>query len=284
MGRVRRGPGPLLLLPALAVVALVAAVPVGLLVRTALFAPGAFAELSGETSLASFAALFEGPFPAVARRTVRLALLTTAATVVLGYPVAVLLSRARGGWRSFQTLLVVSPLLMSTVVRAYGWTLVLGSQGVLGGFLENLGLPRAGLLHTEAAVLLALTESFLPFMILALAASLDRIEPAVIEAARSLGASPGQTFLRVALPLSVPGLVAGGSFVFVGSLSAYATPALLGGSEVRTWVREIQELVMIRFDWPTAAAASLALLLVAALLLALGAALSHRRSARAFGQ
>ena len=283
MERGRRRIAALLLLPALAVLALVAAVPVGLLLRTALFPPGPFAPLAGGPELASFAVLAEPPFPAVAWRTVRLAVLTTAATMVLGYPAAILLSRSRGLSRTVQTLLVVSPLLMSTVVRAYGWTLVLGSQGLVGGALAFLGLPRAGLLHTEAAVLLALTESFLPFMILALAASLDRMDPALLEAARGLGASPGQAFFRVALPLTLPGLVAGSTFVVVGSLSAYATPALLGGPGARTIVLEIYELVTMRFDWPTAAAASLLLLLLASTLLIAGALFSHRRSANAFG-
>ena len=140
---------------------------------------------------------------------------------------------------------------MSVVVRAYGWMLILGRQGFVGETLAALSLPRAGLLHTETAVLLALTESFLPFMILALAASLDRIDPDLLAAARGLGASSARTFFAVVVPLALPGFVAGASFVLVGSLSAYAIPALLGGSAARTFVMEIYELVTISFDWPT---------------------------------
>ena len=232
-----------------------------MLVRLALLEPGPLAPLQGPVSLAAFASLAETPYPEVALRTVRLALLTTLATIGLGFPVAVVLARSRGVWRSIQILVVVSPLLMSVVVRAYGWMLLLGSAGFLGAILEAIGLPRAGLLNTETAVLIALTESFLPFSALAIAASLDRIDPRLLDAARSLGATPASAFFRVVLPLALPGVLAGASFVMIGGLSAFATPALLGGAATRTLVLEIYELVVVIFDWPTAAAASLALLL-----------------------
>ncbi len=273
----------LLLLPALGVILVGAAIPVGILLRVSLFPPGPLAPLEGGPALGSFAALLEAPYPESALRTVRLALSTAGLTTLLGFPAAWVLSRSSGATRSVLTLLVVSPLLMSIVVRAYGWTLLLGRQGVLGETLVALGLPRAGLLHTEAAVLIALTESFLPFMILALTASLDRADRGLVDAARGLGASPLATFFRVTLPLTVPGLLSGASFVVVGCLSAYATPALLGGSGARTLVLEIYELVAVTFDWPTAAAASIILLVAACALLAAASAFSRRRSASIFG-
>ena len=261
MDRSGRRVAALLLLPALVVVAVVAAAPIGLLFRVALYPPGPVAPLSGGPELESFAGLLSAPYPSVALRTLRLSVLTTALVTLLGFPVALFLSRSRGLSRRVQTLLIVSPLLMSVVVRAYGWMLILGRQGFVGETLAALSLPRAGLLHTEAAVLLALTESFLPFMILALAASLDRIDPDLLAAARGPG-SFVRTYLlpRSWCPSPSPGFLAGASFVMVGSLSAYAIPALLGGSAARTFVMEIYELVTISFDWPTAAAASLALL------------------------
>jgi len=278
-----RALGALLLLPALVAITLVMAVPIGVLIHLSLLPPGPLAPLEGDPGFASFAGLFESPFPAVFWRTLRLALLTTLATAVLGYPMAILLSRSTGISRRIQTLLVISPLLMSIVVRAYGWVLLLGQQGFLGAALEAFGLPRGSLLYTETAVVLALTESFLPFMVLALVASLDRMEPALLEAARGLGASPVIAFLRITLPLTLPGLAAGASFVLVGALSAYATPALLGGAGSRTWVLEIQELLTLSFDWPTAAAASLLLLAAAMGLMALAAFYSRKRTALWFG-
>ncbi len=283
MEGVSRTLAALLLLPALLAIAAVMAVPIGVLIHLALLPPGPLAPLEGGPTLAAFAGLFEDPFPAVMGRTVRLAGLTTLATALLGYPMALLITRSTGLERRIRTLLVVSPLLMSIVVRAYGWVLLLGRQGFLGATLEAFGLERASLLYTETAVVLALTESFLPFMALALVASLDRVEPRLLEAARGLGASPFSTFLRITLPLTLPGLAAGGSFVLVGALSAYATPALLGGAGMRTWVLEIHEQLTLSFDWPTAAAASLLLLAAAMGLMALAAFHSRRRTALWFG-
>ena len=282
MDRGRQRAAALLLLPALLVVTLFLAAPVGLLLRVALFPPGPLAPLSGGPALDSFAGLAGAPYPELALRTIRLSLLTTLFAVLLGFPVALLLSRSRGLSRTVQMLLVVSPLLVSVVVRAYGWMLLLGPQGFLGGLLVAFGLPRAGLLHTETAVLIALTEAFVPFVVLAVAASLDRLDPDLLEAARGLGASPARAFLRVVLPLTFPGLAAGAGFVMVGSLSAYAAPALLGGPDARTLVMEIHELVAVRFDWPAAAAASLALLLGSAVLVGTVARLA-RHPAGAFG-
>ncbi len=275
--------GAALLLPALGAITLAMAVPIGVLVHLSLLPPGPLAPLEGGPTLASFAGLLAEPFPSVMLRTTRLAGLTTLATLVLGFPMALLLSRSTGRARRIQTLLVVSPLLMSIVVRAYGWVLLLGRQGFLGAALETLGFERGSLLYTEAAVVLALTESFLPFMVLALAASLDRVEPRLLEAARGLGASPAAAFFRVTFPLTLPGLAAGGSFVLVGALSAYATPALLGGATSRTWVLEIRELLTLSFDWPSAAAASLLLLVAAMGVMALAAAYSRRRTLLWFG-
>ncbi len=281
--RRRRRAAALLLLPALAVVGVAAAIPVGVLVRVSLIPPGPLAPLEGGPTLAAFRGLLAAPWAEVAGGTAGLALATTALTVVLAFPAAWVLSRATGSIRSVLTLLVVAPLLMSVVVRAYGWTLILGARGFLGESLAAVGLPRVGLLHTGAGVLIALTEAFLPFMILALTASLDRSDRSLVDAARGLGASPASAFLRVTLPLALPGLVAGAGFVLVGCLSAYATPALLGGSATRTLVLEIYERITIHFDWPAAAAASLVLLAAATALLTATAGFSRRRSATVFG-
>lgn len=276
MDRGGRRAATLLLLPALLVVGIFLAALIGLLLRVALFPPGPLAPLSGGPELDSFASLAGDPYPAIALRTARLSLLTTLFAVLLGFPAALLLSRSRGSARTAQTLLVLSPLLLSAVVPAYGWMLVLGPHGLAAGGLAALGLSGASLLATEAGVVLALTGSFLPFMVLALAASLDRIDAGLVEAARGLGASPAQVFGRIVLPLVRPGLAAGAGFVTVGSLSAYAAPALVGGPEAPTLVTEIYRLVAVRFDWPTAAAVSLALLFVSAAIVGAAARFARR--------
>ena len=271
----RRRASLLLASPALLAVALAAAAPIGVLFRVALFPPGPLAPLAGGPEAGSFAALLDPPFPEAAMQTARLALLTTVLTALLAFPAAVFLSRSRGLFRRAQRLLVMTALLMSPVVHAYGWMLILGPEGFPGATLR-----RAGMLSPEAASLVTLTASFLPFMILALTASLDRVDPTLAEASRGLGAPPASTFFRVTFPLVLPGLLAGAGFVMVGSLSAYAVPALLGDPASPAFVVEIYERTAVSLDWPTAAAASLALLLSAMLLLTAAALLSRRDGAR----
>jgi ABC-type spermidine/putrescine transport system permease subunit I len=186
-------------------------------------------------------------------------------SLVLGYPLAVSVSRARGGWRTAQILLLISPLFVSVVVRAYGWILLLGNRGLVSSLLMSLGILDAplGLLYTEAAVVAALVEALLPFMALSIVAVLDRLAPDLEDAARGLGASRFETFLHVTLPLSLPGALSGAVLVFMVSLGSYATPALVGGARIRVMVTEIYTQATTVFNWPLAASLSLSLLAIA---------------------
>ena len=274
----RRRIAGLLALPALVVVGLCLAVPVGFLVRWSLASPDLLAPFGGAPRLSSFAALAEPPFPEALLRTARVSLLATLLASLLAFPAAVCLARSRGVGRRLLTLLVVAPLLTSAVARASGWSLILGPEGLVGG---AFAAPR-GLLGTEAAVVIGLTDCFLPFLILILLRSLERLDPDLLEAARGLGASPAQALARVILPFALPGLLVGGGFVLAGCLSALAAPAVLGGAGSSTVVMEILERARFPLDWPSAAAASLALLALVAAILGAAAALARRR-ARVFG-
>ena len=238
--------------------------PMAFLLRTSLLPPGPGAPLEGPLSLASYAGLLDGYHLSLFARTFRIALATTLLTLLLGYPLALSISASRGAWRSLQMLLVVSPLFVSVVVRAYGWVLLFGSRGLVNELLMVLGVldAPARLLYTEGAVVVALTEALLPFMALSIAAVLDRLPRDLEWAARGLGATRWQSFRHVTLPLSFPGALVGAVFVFLVSMGSYATPALVGGSRVRVVVTEIYAQATAVFDWPTAAALSLVLLLV----------------------
>lgn len=238
--------------------------PLLYLFQVSLLAPRPAAPLTGPFSLESYAALFDGYFIAILFRTLRIAFLTALFCLVLGYPVAISIARSKGALRWLQLLLVVSPLFVSVVVRAYGWVLILGNQGLLNHVLSSSGLVDEPLrmLYTEGAVVAALTESLLPFMVLSLASVLDRIPRELGDAARGLGASPLRAFIHVTLPMSFPGALAGTLLVFMVSMGSYATPALLGGSRVRVMVTEIYSQVTATFNWPLAAALSIALLSV----------------------
>lgn len=197
----------LCLAPSGLVYLLLLVVPLVLLLRTSLLPPGPAAPLEGPLSVGSYTALVDGYYGTILLRTLRIALLTTLVSLALGYPLALSVSRARGGWRTAQLLVLVSPLFVSVVVRAYGWILLLGNRGLVNTLLMSAGIIDAPLrlIHTEGAVVVALVEALLPFMALSIVAVLDRLAPELEDAARGLGASPFHTFVQVTLPLSLPG-------------------------------------------------------------------------------
>ncbi len=254
----------LLTTPAVLLFTLLLVGPLGFLVGVSLLPSAPAAELSGAMSLATYGELGDPYIVGIMLRTLRIAGLTTAFCLVLGYPLATSVARARGLSRTLQMVLVISPLFVSVVVRAYGWILVLGNRGLVNSVLVWLGVldEPARLLNTEAAVIIGLVEALLPFMVLSLAAVLERQDPALEEAARGLGDSAFGTFVRVTLPMSRSGALAGSLLVFMVSMGSFATPALLGGSQVRLMVTEIYTQVTSVFNWPLGAALSIALLAV----------------------
>ena len=254
----------LLTTPAVLLFTLLLVGPLGFLVGVSLLPSAPAAELSGAMSLATYGELGDPYIVGIMLRTLRIAGLTTAFCLVLGYPLAISVARARGLSRTLQMVLVISPLFVSVVVRAYGWILVLGNRGLVNSALVRLGVldEPARLLNTEAAVIIGLVEALLPFMVLSLAAVLERQDPALEEAARGLGDSAFGTFVRVTLPMSRSGALAGSLLVFMVSMGSFATPALLGGSQVRLMVTEIYTQVTSVFNWPLGAALSIALLAV----------------------
>ena len=266
MGALRRK--ALLATPSAIVYALLLVAPAVFLVRTSLFAPGPGAPLEGAPTIDAYRELLDGYFLGVLGRTVRIALATTLLCLVLGYPLALSIARSRGLKRSIQLLLVISPLFVSVVVRSYGWVLLLGNRGLVNGVLVRLGITDEPLrlLYTEGAVMAALVESLLPFLTISIVSVLDRLAPELEEAARGLGATPLATFWHVTLPLSAPGALAGSLVVFMVSMGAYATPALVGGSRVRVAVTEIATQVTTVFNWPLAAALSIVLLFASLIL------------------
>lgn len=240
-------------------------VPLVFLFRVSLLPPGGGAPLEGPWTIDSYRTLVDGYYLRVFWRTFRVAVLTTSACLLLGYPLALSLRGSRGRGRSLKLALILSPLFVSVVVRAYGWILLLGSSGPINALLRSLLLMDRPLrlLYSETAVVVVLTEALLPFMALSIASVLEGVDPELENAARGLGDSPRGTFLRVTLPLSAPGAVAGSMLVFLVSLSSYATPALIGGSRFRVAVTEIVTQVTAVFNWPLAAALSITLLSIA---------------------
>ena len=164
-------------------------------------------------------------------RSLGLAIITTALCLLLAYPFAYYMTIVSTTTRNVMLVLVMIPFWTNFLVRNYAWRLILSSGGPLSSVTEAIGLGETDLLFTKTAVVLGLVYSFLPFMILPLYASIERIDHSLIEASRDLYASGPQTFRRVIGPLSMPGVIAGSILVFVPSLGAYVTPDILGGGK-----------------------------------------------------
>jgi putative spermidine/putrescine transport system permease protein len=209
-------------------------------------------------------------------RTLRVALLATVATLLVGYPIAVFMSRATPRVRGWVTLLILSPLLVSVVVRSFGWLIVLGPNGLIDSTLRAIGIADVKILHTETAIVIGLVNVFLPYLVLSVVASLQAIDPAVPRAAATLGARRWQVFWHVTLPLSLPGVLAGCLIVFSLGASAFVTPALLGGAEYKVLSVLIYQQTMILQNWPFGAAVAFALLLIVLLLITVQARLLER--------
>ena len=194
-------------------------------------------------------------------RTFWVAGLTTLICLVIGAPEAYVLSRMRNPWRSIFLLVVLAPLLVSVVVRAFGWSMLLGPQGVLNQGLLFLGMGPVNILYTEAAVIVALVHVMLPFMVIPVWTSLQSLDPEVENAALSLSASHFTTLRRVVLPQVMPGILSGSLIVFGLSASAFAIPGLLGGRRLKMVATVVYDEYLHELNWPLGAAIALLLLL-----------------------
>ena len=224
-------------------------------------------------NLDNYLTLFKHPlYVQVLFRTVRIAASVTILSVLLGYPLAYFLSFQAGPRKELLYQLVIVPLWVSYLVRGYAWKTILGSDGVLNGFLQYLHVthgPVSALLYSPFAVVLMLTHIYTPFVFLPIYASLEHIPRPLIEASQDLGASPRKTFLRVVLPLSFPGLLAGATFAFVLSLGDFLAPLLVGGPSGTMIANLVQSLFGAAYDWPLGAAISVFILIITLSLLAL---------------
>lgn len=234
----------------------------------------------GSFTLAAYARLFSDAFYfGVTARTLRVAALVTLITLLLGYPLAYIAARSTPRVALWISLLVITPLLTSVVIRTFGWLVVLGRNGLLAQLLQPSGLVEPGfaLMRTETGVVIALAQVLLPFMVLTLIGAIRAVDPRLEEAARTMGASFGAALARVTIPLSLPGIIGGALLVFALSISSFITPALVGGPRLPFLAGSIYESATATLDWPLAAAQS-ALLLLAVIALFVPATLARRKS------
>ena len=218
-----------------------------------------------ENGTADFREFFTDPFYLdILWTTLRVSLVSTAVSLLLGYPTAYYMARTTSRLKKVMVIVILFPFLVSAVVRSYGWMVILGTNGLLNQLLLGLGLisEPLKLLNTEAAVIIGMIHLLIPYMILSLVGVLQSIDPNVEYAAYSLGASPMTTFRRVVFPLSTPGIISGCVLVFTMSMTSYVTPKLLGGSKFRMMATMVVQEINVNFDWGAASAISYILLAV----------------------
>ena len=184
-------------------------------------------------------------------RTIEIALLTTAISLVIGFLTAYVVAKAPARAKSILIIAAVFPLLTGVVVRSFAFLIILGRNGIINNFLVFIGVTDEpfAMLYTEWSVVLAMVYLFVPLMILTLVGVLENIPEDVVQAAASLGATPAATFRQVIFPLVVPGLIVGAVLVFTGSFTAYATPQLLGGERQMVMGTLMYQRAMVSFDW-----------------------------------
>ena len=217
-------------------------------------------------------------------RTLRVALAVTALSMLLGIPEAYILNRMSPPWRGIFLLVVIGPLLISVVARTLGWALLLGSTGILNQGLVALGLLTTPVefMFSETGVIVALTHVLVPFMILSVWASLQRLDPQVENAALSLGASPLVVLRRVVLPQIVPGILSGAVIVFALAASAFATPAIIGGRRLKVAATLAYDEFLNTLNWPLGAVIATLLLIALVAAVVMSNRLIERRYAQVF--
>jgi putative spermidine/putrescine transport system permease protein len=195
-------------------------------------------------------------------RTFGIAALTTALCVAIGAPEAYVLSKMRDPWRSAFLLVILAPLLVSVVVRAFGWSMLLGTAGIVNQAFGVFGLGPFKLEYTTFAIVIALVHVMLPFMVIPVWTALQKLDPQTEQAALSLMASPATTLRRIVLPQIMPGVLSGSLMVFGLSASAFAIPGLLGGRRLKVAATAVYDEFLGSLNWPLGA--TIALLLLAA--------------------
>src|SRR5436190_6080199 len=252
------------LLPARIWLALLLAAQLAIICVYSALTRGAYGGVSLPPTAENYARFFDPLYAAILWRSLLMAAAATALCLLLGFPLALFISRAQRR-RGLYLFLVILPFWTSFLVRTYAWLFLLRDTGLLNTILQSLGLIREPLplLYNNGAVLLGLVYGYLPFMILPLYATLERLDPSLLEAAADLGARPWDTLMRVVLPLCAPGIRAGAILTFVPCLGTYLTSDLLGGSKTVLIGNLVQNQFTASRDWPFGAALSLALMAIA---------------------
>jgi spermidine/putrescine transport system permease protein len=269
-------PGYLLLTPALIMMILGVGIPIVMLVAASFWTQN-YVSIDHTPTLANYLKFFERPlYHTLLARSLGVSLATTTAAVILAYPMAYLIAFHGGRHRTTWLVLVAVPFWTSYLLRIFAWKIILGYDGVINSSLMQLGVigkPLEILLYNPLAVIIALTQAWLPFAMLPIYVSLAKIDPGVREAAADLGDGAFHRFIRVTLPLSIPGVISAALLVFIPTVGEYVTPALMGGISGTLIGNVIQGQFGRANNWPMGAALSVIMMMAvtaAALIMQLG--------------
>lgn len=255
----------ILLTPALTTVALLLVIPVGFIVVYSFWLRTSTGTDSVGFYLDNWSEVLTDPFyRGILLKTLRIAFLTTVACSILGYAPAYYIATSNSRYKPLLLLLLILPFWISYIIRTMSWINILGVSGAINSALLWAGLisEPVQLLYNEGTVILGLVHYLLPFMILNVYVSVEAIDRNLVDAARSLGSTSFQAFREITLPLSLPGLAAGGLLCFVLSAGTYITPAILGGPRDAMFANLVFDAVITQLDWPLGSALSIILLIV----------------------
>lgn len=240
------------------------AVPLGLVVAYAFLTAKRFGRVGGPVTLENIQRLAEPVYRDVALTSIKLAAAATIIALLIGYPAAYALSRLPRRWRTVGIMLVVIPFWTNFLIRTYAWIVVLNNEGLLNKLLGSLGVidSPVQLMNNQPAIVLGFVYAYLPLMILPLYASIERLDPSLVEAAANLGATPWERFRTVILPMTTQGAVTGSLFVLIPSLGNFIIPELLGGGLTATLGTVARDQYLTDQNWPFGSSIALLILVV----------------------
>lgn len=256
--------GLTLISPANVYLVLFMVIPLLLVAGLSFLSRGTYGDVVFRFNLENYARLFDTLYGRILLYSLGVGMGTTVLCIVIGYPLAYYIARAPARQRSLLLFLVLVPFWTNFVIRIYAWIMILRAGGLLDSLLQWLHITNEplGLLYTPTAVMIGMLYEYLPFMVLPLYTSLEKIENSVLEAAADLGAPPVRTFLRVTLPLSIPGMIAGTILVFIPAMGMFVIPDLMGGAKTILIGNVIRNQFLTARDWPFGAAASMILMIL----------------------
>jgi len=260
-----------LLLPSILWLLIFFVIPIFFILIVSFATRGEVGEVVYTFSFDNYKRLFDFRYFEIFYKSIIISLSTTLLCLFFGYPFASFAAKASGKYRALLMLLIILPFWTNSLIRTYAWIILLRSEGIINSFLLAIGIIKEPLklLYTNASVMVGMVYMMFPFMVLPLYTSIEKLEYSLIEASLDLGASPVKTFLKIQLPLTMPGIFSGCLLVFVPTLGFFFIPDLMGGSKIVLMSNLIKNQFLTARDWPFGSAISVVLMIIMVILIAI---------------